>query len=215
MIVGSTLSAFRNKRHMCKVKRSLIASRLRAVAGLLCVLAASTGPLLAGAPKDGIEGHTFRYGAIGLTYNFPVKFAAKVENEMNSKDPTGREHTILALWDTPDRAGAPRISFLYDHKARSADLSQAEIANRYLNAIRQMWVSVPGVRISGPQKISGSGFSMWRLDLYQPDQLPHFNSAVVIPLPDRRILAIQLNAPSQSELDAENESLRDLHFDSK
>jgi hypothetical protein len=54
---------------------------------------------------------------------------------------------------------------------------------------------------------------MWRLDTWQPDALPRYNAAVVIPLPDRRILAIQINAPSQSELDAEVDSLSELHFD--
>jgi hypothetical protein len=52
-------------------------------------------------------------------------------------------------------------------------------------------------------------------NLWQPDDLPHYNSVVVIPLADRRILAIQVNAVSQSELDAEVDSLRELHLDRK
>ena len=194
---------------------SQIASRFRVVAVLVCVVTSNPVILRAGAGEDGVRGHTFRNNALGLTYNFPEKFFARIESEMNLKDATGREHTILALWDTPERTGAPRISFLYDRKARSPDLSQAEIANRYLNAVRQLWVNVPGVKILGPQKVSQAGFSMWRLDLFQPDQLPHFNAVVVIPLPDRRILAIQLNASAQRDLDAEIDSLREIHFDSK
>ena len=105
------------------------------------------------------------------------------------------------------------MSFLWDRKVRQAGLSREEMANRYLAAVRQLWANVAGVKISGPKRISPS--AIWRLDLWQPDTVPHFNSAVIVPLADRRILAIQINAPSQGELDAEVDSLRELHLDKK
>jgi hypothetical protein len=162
-----------------------------------------------------VDGHIFRSGKIGLTYSFPEGFSAKVESELPVQDSTGREHMILALWNSPEHIGSPRISFLYDTKVRSADLSSAEIANRYLAAVRQMWANVRGVKILGPQKIAFPGCDVWRLDLFQPDQLPHYNAAVVVPLADRRLLAIEINAPSQTELDAEVDSLRGLRLDRK
>jgi len=76
-----------------------------------------------------------------------------------------------------------------------------------------MWVGVKGVKIYGPTKIAMTGYALWRLDLWRPDPEPHSNAAVVIPLRDRRILVIQVNAPSQSELDTEVDSLQDLQFD--
>ena len=160
-----------------------------------------------------VHGHVFRDDTLGLTYTFSEQFSAKVESEMPMQDRSGREHMILALWNTPDRTGTPRMAFLYDRKIRPAGSSREEIADRYLAAVRQMWVNVQGVKISSPRRISPAGYAMWRLDLFQPDILPHYNSAIAIPLPDRRILVIQVNAPSQSELDAEVDSLGEMHFD--
>lgn len=166
----------------------------------------------AGQAEEGVHGHVFRSDAIGLTYTFPEKFSPKVENEL-PRFQSSREHVVLALWDTPARTGAPRMTFLYDRKVRPAGLSREEMADRYLAAVRQLWVNVQGVKISGPKQISPAGYAIWRLDIWQPDTLPHYNSAIAIPLADRRILVIQVNAPSQSELDAEVDSLRELRFD--
>lgn len=166
-----------------------------------------------GQAEDGVHGHVFRNNALGLTYSFPEQFSPKVESEISPQDPSGREHIILALWDTPDRAGTPRMSFLYDRKMRAAGLSRQQMADNYLAAVKGLWVNVNGVKISVPSKISSAGYAIWRIDLFQPDQLPHYNAAVVIPLADRRILSIQINAPSQAELDSEVDSLRDLRFD--
>jgi hypothetical protein len=173
--------------------------------------------LCVGQAQEGVHGHVFHNDAIGLTYTFPEKFSAEVENEIRFPvhDPSGHEHLILALWDTSERTGYPQLAFLYDRKVRPAGLSRKEMAERYLAAARQLWVSVPGVKISTTKQVSPAGYAIWRLDLSQPDDLPHYNSVVVIPLADRRILAIQVNAASQSELDAEVDSLRELHFDRK
>jgi hypothetical protein len=178
-----------------------------------CLIAACA--MVCAAQTEGVHGHVFRNNDIGLTYTIPEKFSPKVENEMPAQDPSGREHFILALWNTPERTGAPQMTFLYDKKVRPAGSSREEMANRYLEAVRKLWVDVQGVKISGPKKISPAGYAIWRLDLWQPDALPHFNSAIAIPLRDRRILVIQANAASQSELDAEVDSLRDLTFDEK
>jgi hypothetical protein len=167
----------------------------------------------AGQVEEGVGGHVFRSDEVGFNYSFPEKFSAKVENEIRPQDPSGREHVILALWNTPERTGVPRMAFLYDKKVRQAGLSREEMADRYLAEVRQLWVNVKGVKISGPKQISPAGYPIWRLDLWQPDTLPHYNAAIAIPLADRRILVIQVNAPSQSELDEEVDSLHDLRFD--
>jgi hypothetical protein len=171
--------------------------------------------MICAAQMEGVRGHVFRDNGIGLTYTIPEKFSPKVENEMPAQDPSGREHLILALWNTPERTGAPQMTFLYDKKIRPAGSSREQMAGRYLEAVKQLWVNVQGVKISGPKKISLAGYEIWRLDFWQPDALPHFNSAIAIPLRDRRILAIQGNAASQSELDAEVDSLSELKFDEK
>jgi len=94
-------------------------------------------------------------------------------------------------------------------------LSRAEIANRYLAAIRQLWVGVKGGKITGPQKLVFPGCEVWRTDFFNPGRFPRYNAAVVVPLADRRILAIQINAPSQAQLDDEVNSLRELRVDRK
>jgi hypothetical protein len=177
---------------------------------LSCLFAAS----IIGSAQT-VHGHVFRHDKIGLTYTFPGNFSAKVESKLPMHDASGREHMILALWNSSEQTDAPRIAFLYDTKARAAELSRAEIANHYLSAVRQLWVSVRGVKISGPQKISLPGCDVWRLDLFQPDTLPHYNAAVVVPLADHRLVAIQINADSQKDLDAEVDSLKELRLDRK
>jgi hypothetical protein len=167
----------------------------------------------AGQAEERVHGHSFHSGIVGFTYTFPEKFSPKVEDEIRPQDPSGREHVILALWATPERTGVPRMAFLYDRKARPAGRSREENADRYLAEVRQLWVSVKGIKISGPRQISPAGYAMWRLDLWQPDASPHYNAAVAIPLEDRTILVIQINAPSQSGLDEEVDSLRELRFD--
>ena len=184
----------------------------RILVALLCSIVTCV-IVCAGQAEEGVHGHVFRSDAIGLTYTFPEKFSPKVENEIRPQDPSGREHVILALWNTPERTGVPRMALLYDRKVRPAGSSREEMAGRYLAAVRQLWVNVQGVKISGPKQVSPAGYAIWRLDLWQPDTLPHYNSAIAIPLADRRILVIQVNAPSQSDLDAEVDSLRELRFD--
>ena len=120
---------------------------------------------------------------------------------------------ILALWDTPQRSGAPRMAFLYDTKQRSSDRTHDTIALAYIGEAKGMWLGVKGVKIVGPTKVSEPSYDYWRLDLSAPDQVPRYNSVIVITLSDRRVLSIQANAPSQSELDSEVDSLAQMRFD--
>ena len=72
----------------------------------------------------------------------------------------------------------------------------------------------PGVKVSPPEKVNLAGYAIWRMDYWHPtDSGPPFNSGVVIPLKDHTILVVQINAPSQNELEAEVNSLRNLRFD--
>jgi hypothetical protein len=167
-----------------------------------------------GQAKDRIAGEVFRSDAIGLTYTFPAAFSPKIASEIPGST-SAVETLILALWSTPDRIGPPRMSFLYDKKIRPAGRTRQQMADRYLGEIKQMWVGVRGAKITGPEEISPAGYLIWRINISQPDNSPHYISAIAIPLPDRRILVIQANAPSQGELDAELNSLKDLHFDRK
>ncbi len=166
-----------------------------------------------GQAKGSVHGNVFREAAIGLTYEFPEKFSPKLESEIPIHDSKGREHLILALWDTPQRSGAPRMTFLYDTKQRSSDRTHDTIALAYIGEAKGMWLGVKGVKIVGPTKVSEPSYDYWRLDLSAPDQVPRYNSVIVITLSDRRVLSIQANAPSQSELDSEVDSLAQMRFD--
>ena len=109
----------------------------------------------AGQVEEGVRGHVFRSDAVGFNYSFPEKFNPKVENEIRSQDPSGREHVILALWNTPERTGVPRMAFLYDKKVRQAGLSREEMADRYLAEVRQLWVNVKGARFPAQTNLPG------------------------------------------------------------
>ncbi len=170
-------------------------------------------PTCLGQGRGSVHGDVFREAAMGLTYEFPERFSPKVESEIPSHDPTGREHMILALWDTPERSGHPRMAFLYDTKQRSSDRTHDTIALAYLGEVKGVWLSVKGVKIVGPTKVSEPSYDYWRLDLSAPDQAPRYNSTIVITLSDRRVLAIKASAPSQSELDSEVDSLAQMRFD--
>jgi hypothetical protein len=171
--------------------------------------------LCSGQTGSGVQGHVFRSDTIGLTYTFPDRFHAKVEREM-PQDPSGREHVILALWDKPSREGVPRMAFLYDTKVRPVGSTREIMAARYLDAMKHQAQNGQGVNISEPKKISPAGYAIWRLDyLYPAAPEREYNSGIVIPLKDRRILAIQINASSQADLDSEVDSLRNLAFDGK
>jgi len=152
---------------------------------------------------------------MGLTYEFPEKFSPKVGEEMPKpfRDATGRERFVLTLWDTPQRGGALRMAFLYDTKQRSSDSTHDTIALAYIGEIKRQWLGVKGVKIDGPIKGSEPSYDYWRLDFSTPDQVPRYNSAIVITLSDRRILAIRAGAPSQNELDSEVDSLARIRFD--
>lgn len=174
--------------------------------------------LRAGPVEDGVHGHVFRNNAIGLTYTIPENLFPKSESEIRADgiqlDPTGREHIVLAMWSTPERTGIPRMAFLYDTKVRPTSLSRKEIAAGWIESLTKTMKDDSNVKMSEPKAVSLGGITMWRVDYWQGHGyvLP-YNSAIVIPLADRKLLAIQLNATSQSELDTEVDSLRELRFD--
>jgi hypothetical protein len=148
-----------------------------------------------------------------MTYSVPKKFSAKVEADL-PQDPSGREHVILALWDTSERAGIPRMAFLWDTKVRPPGSTRETMAARYLAAMKDVATKGGGVSVSAPIAISPAGYTIWRMNyLYPAAPERAHNCGIVIPLKDRRILAIQINASSQADLDAEVDSLRELHFD--
>jgi len=120
---------------------------------------------------------------------------------------------ILALWDTRERSSQPRMSFLYDTKQRSSDKTPDTIALAFLGEVKGMWLGIKGLKMAGPTKVSEPSYDYWRLDLSAPDQQPRYNSVILITLSDRRVLVIQVNAPSQSELDGEVDSLALMRFD--
>ena len=165
--------------------------------------------------KSSVRGNVFREEGMGLTYEFPERFRPKVEEnkKLFGDDASGRERMILTLWDSPERGDALRMAFLYDAKQRSSDRTHDTIALAYLGEIRQMWRSVKGVKVDSPTKVSQPSYDYWRLDFSAPDQVPHYNSAIVITLSDRRVLVVRAGAPSQSELDSEVSSLAQMRFD--
>jgi hypothetical protein len=163
--------------------------------------------------KGNVHGSVFREASLGLTYSFPEQFSPSVESEIPSRDPSGREHMILALWATTQRSGEPRMAFLYDTKQRSSDRTHDTIALAYIGEIKRMWLGVKDANIVAPTKTSQPTYDYWRFDFSAPDRDPRFNSAVVITLADRRVLVVRAGAPSQSELDREIDSLSQLRFD--
>ena len=127
------------------------------------------------------------------------------------RDSAGREHINLALWDNPRRT-IPRAVFLYDSMVRPYGMSREAIADSYLRSIR----TGEGYKMGKPRRVSIAGNIMWRMDYWRPDPAGQsYNSGIVIPLQDRRVLAIQMNAASARELDLTVSSLQGLKFDQK
>jgi hypothetical protein len=159
-----------------------------------------------------LRGNVFQYPAVGLTYTLPKHFTPKVGNEL-PQTVSGTEHMVLALWDSPECSGLPRMMFLYDTKASPAAWSREQIALSRLREVRQTALQAQGAKVSRPKKISAEGDDRWRLDYLIPDDSAPYNSAVAILLSNRNVLTVQLNARSQHDLDEEVDSLHDLHVD--
>jgi hypothetical protein len=188
-------------------------SREFALAVFVCLSLLCT--MCRGQGRGTVHGNVFREATMGLTYEFPEKFSPKVESKTPTpfRDATGRELMILTLWDTPQRGGALRMAFLYDTKQRSSDRTHDTIALAYIGEIKRMWLGVKDFKIVGPTKVSEPSYEYWRLDFSAPDQVPRYNSAIVITLSDRRVLVVRAGAPSQSEFDSEVDSLAQMRFD--
>jgi len=147
-----------------------------------------------------------------LTYIFPARFSPKINNELPADN--GFEYVVLALWDSPKKDGIPQLAFIHDTRQRPSSWSKQQIAEQYIVGLKKIALSWKDARVSDSKKISTSAIEMWRVDYWHsPDAGPAYNAAVVIPLKDRSVLAIQLNASSQNALDDEVDSLRQLKFD--
>jgi hypothetical protein len=154
---------------------------------------------------------TFRNTDIGLKYTFPDRLVSQPKQTL-PQDSTGREEILFALWDNPRRSPVPRVVFLYDKRVRPAGATPGMIAGRYLRS----FTPPAGARLSQPKKISLAGIAMWRMDYRLPDDSGHpVNSVILIPLTDRRLLVIQMNAPSQRALELLVESLQKLRLEKR
>ncbi len=182
---------------------------LRKLKGWFCVVLIAAG---AAQMRSSLNGSTFRNEDIGLTYTLPQGLAP-APNQKVPQDPHGREFIILALWDTPRKTPIPRVTFLYDTKEAPAKLTPEEVATRFLQAMSR---NREGYKMSDPRRVSIADTTMWRMDYWRPDDSGQsFNSAVIIPLKDRKLLFIQMNAPTQAKLDSLIDTLRELHFDKR
>jgi hypothetical protein len=163
------------------------------------------------AQVKSVTGRPFRNESIGLNYAIPSTLVPSSEDEL-PKDPTGRERVILALWDNPRRTPTPRVVFLYDTKARSSTLTLDQIGEDYLRSLKPG----EGFKMEQPRKVLVAGNPMWRMDFWRPDDSGQsFNSSFAVPLVDRKVLFIQMNASSQRQLDLLVDSLQGLKFDQK
>jgi hypothetical protein len=73
-----------------------------------------------------------------------------------------------------------------------------------------------GFKVERPKKVLVAGNPMWRMDYWRPDNSEQsFHSAFAVPLKDRGVLFIDMNASSRSQLDALVDSLQGLKLDQK
>jgi hypothetical protein len=196
--------ALRYHRAVKSLRRLRFPCRLYLIGAAVLVAAAT-------AQVKSVAGQPFRNDSIGLDYAIPSFLVPAPENEL-PRDPTGRELVILALWDSPRRTPTPRVVFLYDTKARPSTLTLDQIGEDYLRSLKPG----EGFKMEQPRKVSVAGNPMWRMDFWRPDDSGQsFNSSFAIPLKDRRVLFIQVNASSQRQLDLLVDSLQGLKFDRK
>lgn len=186
---------------------------MRSLARIFCLLAGTALALTnTDQIKSSLNGTTFRNENIGLAYKLPEGLAPDPKQQI-PQDPNGREFIILALWNHPRRTPIPRVTFLYETKEAPASLTSEEIALRYLRALER---HREGYKMSDPRRLLVSGNTMWRMDYWRPDDSGQsYNSAIIIPFKDRKLLFIQMNAPTPKELDSLIRSLDTLRFDKR
>ena len=98
----------------------------------------------------------------------------------------------------PRRTPIPRIVFLHDTKARSSTLTADQIGEDYLKSLKPG----EGFKVERPKKVLIAGNSIWRMDYWRPDTSGQsFHSSFAVPLKDRRVLFIDMNSSSRSQLD--------------
>jgi hypothetical protein len=172
---------------------------------LICLIVALQ--LTVTAQKNS-TGPTFRNEKIGLTYTFPNGLVPQSKDTL-PRDSTGREEILFALWDNPRRTPVPRVVFLYDKRPRPAGATPDMIAGRYLRS----FMPPAGATMSEVTKIARATVPMWRRDYRLPDSSGHpYNTAITVPLRDRSVLVIQMDAPSQPELELLVDSLQKLRI---
>lgn len=158
--------------------------------------------------KPSPAAQTYKNVGIGLTYAFPDALAPQPENELPQS--SGTERIILALWDKPRRTPVPRIVFAYDSKVQPGRFTPDEIALKYLQSLRPQ----AGYKMSKPERVKIGANALWRMDYWRPDDSGQsYNSAIAFAFKNRTVLFIQMNAPSQQELDSLVGSLQTLVFD--
>jgi hypothetical protein len=101
---------------------------------------------------------------------------------------------------------------MYETKARSSTLTLDQIGEYYLRSLKPG----EGFKMEQPRKVLIAGNTMWRMDYWRSDDSGQsFNSSFAVPLKDRRVLFIQMNASSQHKLDLLVDSLQGMKFDQK
>jgi hypothetical protein len=95
---------------------------------------------------------------------------------------------------------------------RPASLSSEEIATHVLKPLKPAGAR----KVSEITKFALPATGSWRFDYELPDADGQtFNSAIAVPLSDRRVLLIQVNGASQLELDSLLASLKKLQVPKK
>jgi hypothetical protein len=181
---------------------------MRALMGV-CLSLTLVALSVEGQSKNSLIGRTFKNSDLGLTYSLPESLVPQPDIQL-PRDSQGREEILLALWDETRQTPDPRITFLYDKKV--AHMPPGQHALRYLHSAP----AGPGYKLTEPRKVSMGGTTMWRMDYSRPDESGHsYSSAIVIPFSDGTLLFIQMNAPSQSQLDSLVGSLNTLRVDKR
>ena len=159
--------------------------------------------------KNTVTGRTLRTENEGLTYTFPEGLVAMPEDKL-PRDPTGREIFLLALWDSPRKTPVPRIVVLWDLMVRSSGSTPEIIATHTLKTL-----PLPkDAKASTIVKVESGKNAFWRMDYWIPNSTEQaYNTAIVVPLADRRIVLFQMNAASQHQLDLLAKSLNSLELD--
>lgn len=144
-----------------------------------------------------------------MTWTFPATLVPGAPDEL-PRDPTGRDHFLVALWGKEQKTPVPLIVVRWDTKATPASLSPSATAQRYLQSLKPG----TGFKLSKPTEVQIGGRTAWQMNYSRPDDAGQtFDSAIAMPLKDRTLLFIQISARSERELDGFVHSLVGATFD--